>query len=843
MLVSLNWLNEYCDLSDLSPEFIAETLTQLGHEVEGTELVPPLPKGVLVGQIKSASKHPGADSLQLCEVDVGADSLLKIVCGAPNARTGLKVAVATIGTQLAPDFKIKASKIRGEPSQGMLCSEKELGISEANEGILEINAEWSLGSSVADHVDTGDVIFDLSLTPNRADCLSYVGLARDLAAKLGRKLKDPEVKPGKSEFKTSEAVKVKIAADAGCARFTALSIKGVKAVPSPDWMQRRLKAAGMRPINLLVDVTNYVMLEMGQPIHAYDERFLEGGLIEVRCATLGETLTTLDGNTVKLEPGDLLICDGSKSVGLAGVMGGANSEVKSDTTDLVVEVAHFFPTQVRKTSKRLGLHTEASHRFERGIHIENIDQVSLRVGTLLERCLLEVGELAPQVSSQVLDVYPAPQTPAKIALRLPRVRSFLNLHQLSLDDCVKHLSALQFKLIDKTTERMLFEIPGFRHDIVREVDLIEEVARMEGFEKVPYELPRMNITPNFEHPIIEFTDHVKVVLAQLGLTEAISFPFHSLTDYEKLRLTKDHPYWPSKELLNPLNEEMAFMQTSLIPGLLKASRLNRHHGHKGSRLFEVGRTFYDFNAKILDKGRYPLFRDWDRDELHLTAKAHGEKSRPTERNLIAGIFDSPYRAQGWNHKEEQAHFFHGKGLIEALCASFGLHKLEWHRPTEEELPFMHPGACAKITSGDHVLGYVGELHPTSALNWELGGDCPVVFELDIEAFFLAQDQKLEVDPRPRKFPAVTRDFALVVNESLSYKDLEKAVYEFPKKKHLKQMRLFDLYQGEHIESGKKSMAASFVFESLEKTLTDKEVEKESQNLLQWLKQKVGSELR
>ncbi|MFK7823000.1 MAG: phenylalanine--tRNA ligase subunit beta [Oligoflexales bacterium] len=843
MLVSLNWLNEYCDFSDLSPEIIAETLTQLGHEVEGSETIAPIPKGVIVGQIKTAAKHPGADSLQLCDVDVGAGELLKIVCGAPNARSGLKVAVATVGTQLAPDFKIKASKIRGEPSQGMLCSEKELSISEANEGILEITADWKLGSPIADYVNTDDIILDISLTPNRADCLSYVGLARDLAAKLGRTLRLPDIKCGSGEFQTSEKVKVKIAADAGCARFTALAIEGVKSVAAPTWMQTRLKAAGMRPINLLVDVTNYVMLELGQPIHAYDKRYLEGGVIEVRSATLGETLSTLDGNTVELDPGDLLICDSTKSVGLAGIMGGANSEVKSDTSDLIIEVAHFFPTQVRKTSKRLGLHTEASHRFERGIHIENIDQVSLRVGTLLERCLLEVGEQAPQVSCKLLDVYPAPQTPAKIALRLPRVRSFLNLHQLSLDDCVKHLSALQFKLIDKTTERMLFEIPGFRHDIVREVDLIEEVARLEGFEKVPYELPRMNITPNIEHPIIEFTDSVKLVLAQLGLTEAISFPFHSVHDYEKLRLKIGHPYWPTKELLNPLNEEMAFMQTSLIPGLLKASRLNRHHGHKGSRLFEVGRAFYDFGAVTLDKKQYPLFSDWDRDELHLTAKAHGEKSRPIERNLVAGIFDHLYREQGWDHAEEQAHFFHGKGVVEALCASFGLYCLEWHRPSESELPFMHPGACAKIISGSHVLGFVGELHPSSALDWELGGESPVVFELDLEALYMAQDQKQDVDPRPRKFPAVIRDFALVVDEGLSYANLEKAVNEFPKKKNLKRMRLFDLYQGEHVESGKKSMAASFVFESLEKTLTDKEVEKESQNLLQWLKQRVGSELR
>lgn len=843
MLVSLNWLNEYCDLSDLSPETIAETFTQLGHEVEGSENVLPLPPGVIVGEIKTAAKHPGADSLQLCEVDVGAEDLLKIVCGAPNARKGLKVAVATVGTQLAPDFKIKASKIRGEASEGMLCSEKELGISEANDGILEIEADWELGAPVGNFVDTGDVIFDISLTPNRADCLSYVGLARDLAAKLGRTLKLPEVKEGSGEFETSESIKVKIAGDAGCARFTALAIKGVKAVASPTWMQRRLKAAGMRPINLLVDVTNYVMLELGQPIHAYDERFLEGGVIEVRSATLGESLITLDGNEVKLEPGDLLICDGKKSVGLAGIMGGANSEVKEDTTDLIVEVAHFFPTQVRKTSKRLGLHTEASHRFERGIHIENIAQVSLRVGTLIQTCLVESGEAAPQVSCKVLDVYPAPQTPAKIALRLSRARSFLNLHQLSLDSCVKHLGALQLRLIDKTKDRMLFEIPGFRQDIVREVDLIEEVARMEGFDKVPYELPKMNITPSFENPIIEFTEQTKLVLAQLGLTEAISFPFHSIEDYRKLGVSDGHPLWPAKELLNPLNEEMAFMQTSLIPGLLKACLLNRHHGHKGARLFEVGRAFYDFKAAPLDKERYPLFASWDRKELHLTPKAQRETSRPTERNLLTGLCDNPYHEQGWDQKEEQVHFFHGKAIVEALCASFGLHGLQWHRPTSSELPFLHPGACAKIISGENVLGFVGELHPKVALKWELGGDCPVIFELDIEALYLAQKQEIEVDPRPRKFPAVTRDFALVVDEGLSYSNLEKAVKDFPKKKHLKNMRLFDLYQGEHIAAGKKSMAASFVFESLEKTLTDKEVEKESQNLLQWLKQKVGSELR
>ena len=840
MLVSIEWLNEYVDLNGQSPKDIAHLLTQLGHEVEKCETILPLPSDILVGEILEAKKHPKADTLQVCIVGIAQEQNLSIVCGAKNARKGLKVAVATIGTELSGNFKIKESKIRGELSEGMLCSEKELGLSEENAGIMELQNSWKVGEALASYVDLADSVLELSITPNRADCLSYLGLARDLAAKLGLPLKQTKAASFVHSRKTKEYLRIKIDADVGCARFTGLHIAGLKPISSPGWMQKRLKSSGMRPINLIVDVTNYVLLETGQPIHAYDERFLEEGLLQVRSATLNDKLQTLDGSQAKLEPGDLLVCDGKKSVALAGIMGGANSEVREDTANIIVEVAHFDARQIRRTAKRLGLNTEASHRFERGIDVNNIPKVSLRVADLLNQCMLEQGYEGIQVA-EILDQCPHARKLARIALRLSRVKTLLNLPYLSIETCVKHLEGLQIQLIDKIKDRMLFEIPSFRQDIVREVDLIEEIARLEGFDKIPYELPKMDITPNPEHPIIAFADNLKVCLAQAGLSETISFPFRNLQDYEKLHMNHKHPFWPSLEIANPLNEEMGFLQTSLVPGLLSALAHNRHYGQKGSQLFEIGRVYFehDLQSKLAETS---LFKDWARPELHLTPKAQEEESRCIERTLVAGICDIQGMNQEWN-KKDLPDFFHGKLIIEKLFKAFSNVELCWEKIDHDEVPYLHPGAAAKISCGALNFGYLGELHPRVALNWGFGESIPLVFELDLEAIFEACHAQVSVDPNARKFPAIIRDFAFVVDEQISFQELKQAFESFPNKKLAQGMHLFDLYKGSHIPTGKKSMAASFIFESMEKTLTDKEVEKESNAMLKWLQKEIGAELR
>ena len=430
MHISRTWLQDYIDIKDLTDKQVADYLTDLGLEVEGVDTIAPLHPKLVVGKVVEANKHPNADSLKLCQVDVGGEELLTIVCGAPNARQGIKVCVAQLGSVLPGDFKIKPTKIRGEKSQGMMCSEKELELSDEHEGIIELDDSHAVGTLVSEIYPTGDTVFEVGLTPNRGDCLGYIGIARDLAAKLKRKVNYPQIRDTSSysgSLATEGNVKVEIKDDEASKRFTALYIKGVKVTPSPRWMQNRLNAAGMRPINLIVDITNYVMLEMNQPIHAYDERDVSGNTIVVRRSSADDKLKTLDGNDAKLRAGDILICDDSKPIGLAGIMGGENSEVKEDTDTIIVEVAEFDPGQIRKTSKRVGLHTEASHRFERSIDFNNIVNVSRRVGDLLVQCSEELGLEAPIVAKDVLDVNLGAPSVKNIALRAEKARKILGL--------------------------------------------------------------------------------------------------------------------------------------------------------------------------------------------------------------------------------------------------------------------------------------------------------------------------------------------------------------------------------------------------------------------------------
>lgn len=414
MLVSLSWLNEYIDLTDLSIDAISKTLTSIGLEVEGIKSLKAITGDVVAGKILKAEQHPNADKLRLCTVDIGrGGEPLVIVCGAPNARAGIKVAVATVGSVLPGDFKIKESKIRGEKSVGMLCSESELGLSTEHDGIIELPEAVALGTSISKYFHMEDTIIEIGLTPNRSDCLGLIGLARDLAAKLGRNLKIPDDKKiaADSALKSDAHIKVVIEGEDDSRRFTALYVADVRAIPSPQWMRSRLLNTGMRPINLLVDATNYVMLESGQPIHAYDERDIGGKTLKVRRAKEGEVIKSLDEQDRKLVATDIVIADAEKAVGIAGVMGGANSEIKDDTKSIVIEVAHFHPSLVRKTSKRFALHTEASHRFERGIDVENTAWVARRVAGLIASATAEQKhdlklDIPPvRIAGSAVDVY------------------------------------------------------------------------------------------------------------------------------------------------------------------------------------------------------------------------------------------------------------------------------------------------------------------------------------------------------------------------------------------------------------------------------------------------------
>ncbi len=842
MLVSKNWLNDYVDIAGLTDSDLDKILTGLGLEVEGIKTIAPLDDLLVVGEILKADRHPNADTLQICTVSIGGPEPLQIVCGASNARAGIRVVVAQIGSLLPGNFKIKESKIRGEKSFGMLCSESELGLSEASEGILELDSTYTIGSKINSTIKTGDSIFEISLTPNRSDCNGVIGIARDLAAKIGKPLIYP-----KSEAKIAESflipnpVKVELHPNSGCERFAALYISGIENGPSPRWLQKRIETAGMRPINLIVDITNYVMFEMNQPIHAYDERQVKGKSILVRKGRDAEKLTTIDKKVVDLESSDIVICDAEGAIGLAGIMGGLNSEVKDDTKNIIVEIASFDPTCVRRTAKRNAFHTEASHRFERGVDIENIIAVADRITDLFVLCSKQTGKRHPTFSKNVLDVYPKAVKRPRIALRLDRARKILGLFSLTADTCIKHLSALEFKLLDRKDDRLLFEVPLWRVDVTREIDLIEEIARLESFDKIPYRMPVMEIAPLKENPFIRFVDEAKTTLASLGMTEVITYPFTSHIDYQNLAITNDHPFHPSVELSNPLVQDHSWMQTTGIIGLLKATERNHRFQRKGARLFEFGKAFHNFSNREVDFDKFPSFNGIKRQPLHFTERAFSEASRPTERHLGTFLIDYPFQKKSWAKEELAPSFFDAKQIVDSLLKAFAIKDITYARPSPEELPFLHPTASAVLKKDSTVFGWLGELHPKVAhkFGFEIT-QVPVVCELDLEALFKAASEKAVIESETFEFPHALRDLAFTVDTSTTHGDIINSVQSFKRRKYLESIELFDVFIGEGIPEGKKSMAYSLTFRAPGKTLQDQDVEKELASFMEWLQTSMGA---
>jgi phenylalanyl-tRNA synthetase beta chain len=847
MEISLNWLKDYINLEGVSLEQVSSTLTDIGLEVEAVKKSAAFGDTVVVGRITDAVKHPNADTLRVCKVDIGKPEPLQIVCGAPNARVGLDACVALVGTTLPGDFKIKEAKIRGEESYGMMCSAKELGLGDGHEGIIELASGFKPGTPVIKALGLDDVTLTLNVTPNRADCLGHIGVARDLGARLGKAIKIPSTSPKPSNV-SSKDVHVDIKSEL-CGRFTALVIKNIRPVASPSWLKRRIEAVGMRSINLIVDLTNYVMFEMNHPIHAYDERDVKGRKFIIREAQNGEIFRTLDNVERKLQAGDLLICDSERSIGLAGVMGGLNSEVKEDTTGIILEVAWFDPNAVRSTSRRLGLHSEASHRFERGVDMTNADKVAKRFGELLQRCVEELNAAGaklpiPDVASDIVDAYPVKPQQKLIALRVSQAKNFLALPSLTNDQIKKLFEGLQIRLVDQAQDRLVFEIPFWRVDIERECDLIEEVARLVGYDKIPNQLPKMSLEPTPEDALVDFIEASRNTMAAHGLRETISFPFWSDDDAKKLRLTSDHPFLPSIKLVNPIADDAKWMHTTLTCALLKCVQNNRRHGVKGSRLFEMGRGYFDFAKHPLQRSSYTIFKNLDRKGRHLSARAREEKNRPTERHWISGIIDQPWLGKSWNNAESKAGFFTVKGIVLSWLKSFGLTDVQVYRAKPEDLPFLHPGAAAYLVAKGQTLGWLGEVHPEVSLAYELEPtEAPICFELDLETVLDASSKRSKPTTDSYKFPPSTRDLALLVDSSLTHDEMASAITKFPQKRHLRTWHIFDVYQGSNIPAGKKSVAWSFSFQSAEKTLTDGDVDGEFKNLTNYLTTTLKAEQR
>ncbi|GAB2698637.1 phenylalanine--tRNA ligase subunit beta [Paenibacillus thermoaerophilus] len=818
MKVSFKWLSRYVDISGYTAKELAEKLTRGGIEVDIVEARNQGVSGVVVGYVREREKHPDADKLSVCKVDVGGDELLQIVCGAANVAAGQKVPVALVGAVLPDNFKIKRAKLRGVESHGMICSAKELGLNdkllpkEQQEGILVLPEDTEIGASIVDVLGLDDEVLELDLTPNRSDCLSMLGVAYEVAALLGREVRLPDTEPGsglhESGAAAAERVSVSISAPEGCSHYTARYIQGVRIAPSPMWLQNALIAAGVRPINNVVDITNYVMLEYGQPLHAFDAARVRGGRIDVRFARAGERLVTLDGAERELEPHMLVIADAEGPIALAGVMGGLNSEVTADTVDILLESAKFAGSVVRRTSRQLGLRSEASLRFEKETDPAIVVPALNRAAALMAE--LAGGRVATGIVETKTGVKPAH---LDLSLSLDRVNGYLGT-SLSMLEVKTIFGRLGFETAEPRDGELEVRVPSRRGDITRDVDLIEEIARLHGYDNIPTTLMSGVTTPGKLTPAQRLRRTVRRLLTGAGLHEAIGYSLSdeaSVRDYAGL-----FPDAKPIGLSMPMSAERSVLRRSLIPELLSIAAYNRNRGQRDLALFEIGRVFVT-------------------DEEKLTRL-------PQEHTMLAVLLAGRRHGAHWKVKPEPVDFYDMKGLLEKVTQYAGV---ELQYVPVSDRPWFHPGRTAELrlpdSLGGETVGVVGQLHPETQQARDL--DDTYVLELNLDAFgrAAASVDELQYDPLPR-FPSSARDAAVVVDKSVAAGELIRTARQAGGLL-LAEAGVFDVYVDDKLGAGKKSVALSFVYRDPERTLTDEEVQQAHDRVVAALAAEHGAELR
>jgi phenylalanyl-tRNA synthetase beta chain len=799
MRLSFNWLSDFVDLTVPAP-VLAEKLTMAGLEVEALEEAVPDFAGVVVGRVTDVFPHPQADRLRLAEVTVGSRTY-RVVCGAPNLAAGVLYPFGPPGARLARSREIKPVKLRGVVSEGMLLAEDELGLSADHTGLMELPQDLPEGADLAQALSLADTVLEVAVTPNRPDCLSVLGLAREVAALLHVPLRHPEVLVEPTARKIADEAKVTILDPVGCPRYAARLVVDLTVRPSPFWMRRRLMLAGLRPINNLVDVTNYVLLEFGQPLHAFDFKHLKGGEIVVRRPSKEELarggFTTLDGQVRELTPDTLLICDAENPVALAGVMGGLASEVTAATRRVLIESAYFNPGAIRRTAKRLGLSTEASYRFERGVDPDGVIHALERATQLM--CQVGGG----RALAGRLDEYPAPISRPRLNLRVSRANQVLGT-AFPHKEMAALLRRLHLPAEVRDADTLEVQVPSFRGDLEREIDLIEEIARLAGFEQIPVTLPRGAVAAARPGPEVRLQEEARQLLLGLGFFETITYAFQS----ERLeRLPGESPAAGPLRLANPLSEEQAVLRTSLLPGLLEVLRKNALQQVQDVRVFELSKVFLPEAGQTLP-----------REEFWLAGALCGAREEPS-----------------WLAPRENVDFFDLKGAVETLLEGLLIPEVDFRG---EELP-RYLARGAKVYSGVRELGVLGELRPEMAEVMDLKG--PVwVFNLNFGALALAAAPPL-FTPLPR-YPAAYRDLALVLPAEVPAARVVKALYQHGRP-WLVEARLFDVYTGDQIPPGKRSLAFSLTYRDPERTLTDDLVNRRHQALVAALEKELGAELR
>lgn len=802
MIVTYNWLKEFVDFSE-SPAELCDRLTMAGLEVEALQHIGADLDSVIVARLRSVEPHPAADRLTLCRVETGLDEV-EVVCGATNHKTGDLVALAQPGSVLPGDFKIKKSKIRGQVSMGMLCSEKELGLSEEADGIMILPTGLPLGQPVFEVLGLKDAQIEIGLTPNRPDCLSVVGVAREVAALCDAPLNLPRPQVQESAQDINERTSVRIENPVDCPRYAARMIDAVTIGPSPAWLVRRLEAVGMRSINNVVDVTNYVMMELGHPLHAFDYKLLAEGRIVVKSAQPEASFTTLDQQEHRLNGADLMICDGRQPVAMAGVMGGLNSEVQDDTRTLLLEAAYFKPTTIRRTSKRHGLHTESSHRFERGADIDMIP-------IALDRAAGLIAELAGgQVLSGLIDNYPTPLARKQIQLQKAKVCALLD---VDLDSgTIQALLESIGLLLRPGTEADSFqvEVPSYRPDLERDIDLIEEIARLYGYNRIPVTLPAGTVNARQPPRWQRLQQQLRQTMVEYGFAEAINYSFIAADAVSKLNIASEDQRARAVAIKNPLSADQAVMRTSLIPSLLESVARNHNYRSFDLRLFELRPVFLP----------------------------HEGQEACSERLTLTAVMTGRRAPEGWAQDQDAVDFYDAKGLVEGVLEALKLTEVVYDDSRQQ--PYLHPGKSCSVRVKQQILGSFGELHPNVAARFAI--DMPVyLLDFDVESLHACAGEQVQFKPLSR-YPDVIRDTALLLDEQVKAAEVM-AIIEQSKVKALEEAGIFDLYTGKGVPAGKKSLAIRVRYRDLEKTLTEDEVSKTHDRLIRTLCQQLAAEIR
>ncbi len=804
MLVSMKWLRELVKVDLPTAEFV-DLLDMTGTAVEAVRTAGEALDHVVVGLIAEKTKHPEADKLWVTSVDVGDGTMRQIVCGAQNFEAGDKVPVALVGAVLPGGFEIKKAKLRGVVSEGMNCSSRELGMGEDHDGLMILPADAPVGTPFAEYAGLSDTILELEITPNRPDCLSVAGVAREVGAVLDEPWVLPAQTPEESADRADAAVSVAVADPDGCPRYVARVIRGVKVGPSPAWLAERVTAAGARPINNIVDVTNYVMFELGQPLHAFDLGTLAADdrgsvTVGVRRAAVGEKLVTLDGVCRELTDDMLVITDATGPVALAGVMGGEATEVSDGTVDVLLESACFDSSSISRTSRSLGLVSEASIRFERGV-----DRTACVAA--VDRAAALIAEIAGgAVAAGVVDEYPHPHVPHALTLRLARLTQVIG-EEFDADTVAAILERLGCG-VERHPDRLEVDVPSFRPDLEREIDLVEEVLRIWGMERITATLPGGRGRVGGLTPEQLWRERAGAALRAAGLNETMTYAFGDPDDLERLDWSLAEDERPV-ELLNPMSAEQAVLRRTLLAGLLRSVSYNQRRGVSNVHLYEIGTTF---------------------------VTADGRK-QPKERTMVAGVLAGSWHLPSWNAAAEPLGFFDGKGVVETLVRELGL---ERYKVRPAEIAWLQPGRAAEVLVGGEVVGWLGEVHPLVLKRFE--ASAPVTaFELDLGRLIrAARDTRPFTEP-PR-FPAIEFDLALIVDESVTAERLEQTARSAGGKL-LESVRLFDVYRGTGVPEGKKSMAVKLVYRAADRTLTADEVEGVHEKLVRKVSGALGAELR